>query len=122
MSYTPKAQEYIDSVDGAAHQSAVQIIGKLEAKNKALKESDELRASLLIKFQDENKDLKESRDEFWKQFHKLEALIEPFKTENKVLEELFIMSKEMFINLKCVPDPRWERAIKKTEALKGESK
>jgi hypothetical protein len=32
MTYTPKQQEYIDSIDGAAHQSAVEIIGELEKR------------------------------------------------------------------------------------------
>lgn len=30
MPYTPMQQKYIDSVDGRAHQSAVEIIGELE--------------------------------------------------------------------------------------------
>jgi len=42
------------------------------------------------------------------------------RKENKALreseDELLKMSKEMFINLKCVPDPRWEEAIQKAEA------
>jgi len=29
--YTPLQQQYIDSVDGQAHQSAVEIIGQLES-------------------------------------------------------------------------------------------
>ncbi len=32
--YTPKQQEYINSVDGHAHNSAVRIIGELEAELK----------------------------------------------------------------------------------------
>ena len=32
MAYTKKQTEYIDSVDGLAHQSAVKIIGELEAE------------------------------------------------------------------------------------------
>ena len=32
MTYTPKQQEYIDSVGGAAHMSAVEIIGELEKR------------------------------------------------------------------------------------------
>jgi len=37
--YTPRAKEYIDSVDGAAHQSAVQIIEKFQAEIEALAEA-----------------------------------------------------------------------------------
>ena len=34
MEYMPKQKEYIDSVDGQAHLSAVNIIGELEAQIK----------------------------------------------------------------------------------------
>ena len=34
-------QKYIDSVDGQAHQSAVEIIERLEKENKALEEENE---------------------------------------------------------------------------------
>ena len=37
MEYTPKQMEYIDSVDGMAHMSAVKIIGEQEAENARLK-------------------------------------------------------------------------------------
>lgn len=37
--YTPKQQEYINSVDGNAHMSAVKIIGDLEARHNALREA-----------------------------------------------------------------------------------
>jgi len=37
--YTPGAMEYIESVDGAAHQSAVDIISALEQENKALRKT-----------------------------------------------------------------------------------
>lgn len=37
--YTQKQQEYINSVDGNAHMSAVEIIGDLEARHNALKEA-----------------------------------------------------------------------------------
>ena len=36
--YTPKQMQYIDSVDGLAHQSAVDIIGELEAIIKSITE------------------------------------------------------------------------------------
>ena len=35
--FGPRQMEYIDSVDGRAHMSAVEIIGKLEAKIRLLK-------------------------------------------------------------------------------------
>jgi len=97
MRYTPKAQEYVDSVDGEVHQSAVKIITKLEAENetllltaeifkteseikdimkienKALKDRDELRASLLVKFQDENKILKQSMDKLLGELKEVES-------------------------------------------------
>ena len=42
-----KAQEYIDSVEGAAHQSAVEIIEKLEKELRESKnELDELVAAI----------------------------------------------------------------------------
>jgi len=34
--YTKAQQKYIDSVDGKAHQSALEIIGKLEDINKRM--------------------------------------------------------------------------------------
>ena len=37
--YTPKQQEYINSVDGNAHMSAVEIIGELEERHTALVEA-----------------------------------------------------------------------------------
>lgn len=37
--YTPKQQEYINSVDGNAHMSAVEIIGELEERHNALVEA-----------------------------------------------------------------------------------
>ena len=56
MEYTPKQMEYIDSVDGMAHMSAVKIIGEQEAENARLKallehsktqlEYDELQAEI----------------------------------------------------------------------------
>ena len=39
--YTPKQQEYINSVDGNAHMSAVEIIGELEECHNALVEAVE---------------------------------------------------------------------------------
>ncbi len=39
MRYTPGAIEYIDSVHGDAHQSGIEIIERLEAENKAIKET-----------------------------------------------------------------------------------
>ena len=35
--FTPFVQAYIDSVDGKAHQSAVEIIERLEKENQSLK-------------------------------------------------------------------------------------
>ena len=37
--WTKKQMEYIDSVDGKAHMSAVEIIGKLEEENAQAKEA-----------------------------------------------------------------------------------
>ena len=37
MEYTSKQKEYIDSVDGEAHQSAVKIIGNLQAELESIK-------------------------------------------------------------------------------------
>ena len=39
MGYSPKQMAYIDSVDGAAHASAVKIIGGLEQENERLTEA-----------------------------------------------------------------------------------
>jgi len=38
MGYSSKQKEYIDSVNGEAHNSAVEIIGQLQAKNERLRE------------------------------------------------------------------------------------
>ena len=40
MDYTPKQMEYIDSVEGKAHASAVRIIGELEAEIESVKASN----------------------------------------------------------------------------------
>ena len=55
MAYTAKQMEYIDSVDGAAHQSAVRIIGELEAEIqelKALLKSDHYKIQSESRFND----------------------------------------------------------------------
>jgi hypothetical protein len=44
--YTSKQKQYIDSVDGRAHQSAVEIIGQLEAEIAAIRPVAEAAASL----------------------------------------------------------------------------
>lgn len=40
--YTTRQKEYIDSVEGEAHMSAVKIIGELDIENQKLKEADKI--------------------------------------------------------------------------------
>ncbi len=49
MEYTPKQKEYIDSVSGEAHQSAVRIIGELEAEPEPTEFTEQERNRLAIK-------------------------------------------------------------------------
>lgn len=49
--YTPKQLEYIRSVDGNAHMSAVEIIGDLEARHNALRHN----TKVIIKAYRENR-------------------------------------------------------------------
>lgn len=54
MSRRNETEEYIDSVNGHAHQSAVEIIDRLRQENKAMREDAERLCVLVIKHVERN--------------------------------------------------------------------
>jgi len=124
MSECLECQRYKNIIQDyeSCREMGEKLNNKLQTENKALKDNDELRASILVKFQDENKALKEQVFRLRKRIGK------DYKNENKRLEESV---DNLLKTLKIaktlsehdgLPGQSFMRtAIQKAEALKEET-